>query len=59
MGKKMKIILRGPNKNAIFRGYAPRADTRKAVSAVKLKNLLNKHLFNLFIDLYLNLKKIN
>lgn len=52
----MVIILRGPKKNAIFRGYAPRADTRKAVGATKLKNILNKHLINLFIDLYLNLK---
>lgn len=59
MGKKMKVILRGPNKNAIFRGYAPRKDTKHAVGAVKLKNMLNKHLFNLFIDLYLSLKKIN
>lgn len=56
MGKKMAVILRGPCKNAIFRGYAPRPDTRKAIAIVKLKNILNKHLINLFIDLYLNLK---
>lgn len=53
----MAVILRGPCKNAIFRGYAPRPDTRKAVGIVKLKNILNKHLINLFIDLYLNIKQ--
>lgn len=58
MGKKLKIITSGPNKNAIFRGYAPRKDTRNAVGAVKLKNILNKHIFNLFIELYLNINKL-
>lgn len=58
MGKRFfKIYLYGPKKNAIFRGTAPRKDTKHAVGAVKLKNLLNKKLKNYFIDFYLNIKK--
>lgn len=58
MGKKTcKIYTWGPRKNAIFRGYAPRKDTRHAVGAVKLKNILNNNLKHLLYDIILKLIK--
>lgn len=51
MGKK--IYVSGPRKNAIFRGTRPSKFISHSVGAFKLKNLLNKKLLHLFIDLYL------
>lgn len=51
MGKK--IYVSGPRKNAIYKGSKPSKFISHSVGAFKLKNLLNKKLFNIFIDLYL------
>lgn len=56
MGKK--YYTRGPRKNAIYQGAKPSKFISHSVGAFRLKNLLNKKLFNLFIDLYLNIKKL-
>ena len=52
-----KYYTRGPRKNAILIRTRPSKFISHSVGAFKLKNILNKKLFNLFIDLYLNIKK--